>query len=186
MGPNLGHIVEAATDNRAEGWGRLVAGAVALPAQHTVLATDAPPPYPPIPVALGAGGARAASPRSWPMEDRIRLAASRSRPPAFVQKLAAEIDAELVPMGSAGAKIAAVIDGRVDAYVHAGGQYEWDSAAPGRCGDRHGYARFPDRRRYVGIQPAGSSAARLGGVPQGTGPTVARRTGAVLPVEARP
>jgi 3'(2'), 5'-bisphosphate nucleotidase len=108
-------IVEAATDNKAEGWGRLVAGAVALPAQHTVIGTDAPPPYPPIP---------------GTSEDRIRLAASRSRPPAFVQKLAAEIDAELVPMGSAGAKIAAVIDGRVDAYVHAGGQYEWDSAAP--------------------------------------------------------
>jgi 3'(2'), 5'-bisphosphate nucleotidase len=108
-------IVEAATDNKAEGWGRLVAGAVALPAQHTVLGTDAPPPYPPIP---------------GTSEDRIRLAASRSRPPAFVQQLAAEIDAELVPMGSAGAKIAAVIDGRVDAYVHAGGQYEWDSAAP--------------------------------------------------------
>jgi 3'(2'), 5'-bisphosphate nucleotidase len=108
-------IVEAATDNKAEGWGRLVAGAIALPAQHTVLATDAPPPYPPIP---------------GTPEDRIRIAASRSRPPAFVQRLAEEIDAELVPMGSAGAKIAAVIDGRVDAYVHAGGQYEWDSAAP--------------------------------------------------------
>jgi 3'(2'), 5'-bisphosphate nucleotidase len=108
-------IVEAATDNKAEGWGRLVAGAIALPAQHTVLATDAPPPYPPIP---------------GTSEDRIRIAASRSRPPAFVQRLAEEIDAELVPMGSAGAKIAAVIDGRVDAYVHAGGQYEWDSAAP--------------------------------------------------------
>ena len=108
-------IVEAATDNKAEGWGRLVAGAVALPAQHIVLGTDAPPPYPPIP---------------GTSEDRIRVAASRSRPPAFVQKLAEEIDAELVPMGSAGAKIAAVIDGRVDAYVHAGGQYEWDSAAP--------------------------------------------------------
>jgi 3'(2'), 5'-bisphosphate nucleotidase len=108
-------IVEAATDNKAEGWGRLVAGAVALPAQHIVLATDAPPPYPPVP---------------GTSEDRIRVAASRSRPPAFVQRLAEEIDAELVPMGSAGAKIAAVIDGRVDAYVHAGGQYEWDSAAP--------------------------------------------------------
>jgi 3'(2'), 5'-bisphosphate nucleotidase len=33
-------------------------------------------------------------------------------------------------MGSAGAKVAAVIRGEVDAYVHAGGQYEWDSAAP--------------------------------------------------------
>jgi len=55
---------------------------------------------------------------------------SRSRPPAFVTKLAEEWGAELVPMGSAGAKIAAVIRGEVDAYVHAGGQYEWDSAAP--------------------------------------------------------
>src|SRR6185437_4718347 len=123
-------IVEAATDNKAEGWGRLVAGAVALPAQHTVLATDAPPPYPPISGPAGAAGAGTASARSGQIGDRVRIAASRSRPPAFVQRLAAEIDAELVPMGSAGAKIAAVIDGRVDAYVHAGGQYEWDSAAP--------------------------------------------------------
>ena len=44
--------------------------------------------------------------------------------------LAEELGAELVPMGSAGAKIAAVINGDADAYVHAGGQYEWDSAAP--------------------------------------------------------
>jgi 3'(2'), 5'-bisphosphate nucleotidase len=36
----------------------------------------------------------------------------------------------LVEMGSAGAKVAAVIQGRADVYVHAGGQYEWDSAAP--------------------------------------------------------
>jgi 3'(2'), 5'-bisphosphate nucleotidase len=97
------------------GWGRLVAGAVALPAQHSVLATDAPPPYPPIP---------------GTPENPIRLAASRSRPPAFLHALANDLGAQLVPMGSAGAKIAAVIAGDVDAYVHAGGQYEWDSAAP--------------------------------------------------------
>ncbi len=36
----------------------------------------------------------------------------------------------LVEMGSAGAKVAAVIQGLADIYVHAGGQYEWDSAAP--------------------------------------------------------
>jgi 3'(2'), 5'-bisphosphate nucleotidase len=96
--------------------GRLEAGAVALPAQHMVLATDAPPPYPALP------GTRT--------DNRIRLAASRSRPPAFVAELADELGADLVPMGSAGAKIAAVIAGTVDAYVHAGGQYEWDSAAP--------------------------------------------------------
>jgi 3'(2'), 5'-bisphosphate nucleotidase len=101
--------------SRVAGWGRLVAGAVALPAQHVVLGTDAPPPYPPIP---------------GTSEDRIRLAASRSRPPAFLAGLAEELAADLVPMGSAGAKIAAVIDGTVDAYVHAGGQFEWDSAAP--------------------------------------------------------
>jgi 3'(2'), 5'-bisphosphate nucleotidase len=44
--------------------------------------------------------------------------------------LAAEFGGQLVPMGSAGAKVAAVVVGEVDAYVHAGGQYEWDSAAP--------------------------------------------------------
>ncbi|MFC7545108.1 3'(2'),5'-bisphosphate nucleotidase CysQ [Plantactinospora sp. GCM10030261] len=95
----------------------LAAGAVALPAQHRVLGTDFPPAYPPM-TAGGGGG------------QRIRLAASRSRPPVFLTDLADEVGAELVPMGSAGAKIAAVIGGDVDGYVHAGGQYEWDSAAP--------------------------------------------------------
>jgi 3'(2'), 5'-bisphosphate nucleotidase len=94
------------------GWGRLVAGAVALPAQHRILGTDLPPGYPPI--------------SSGP----LRLVVSRTRPPAFVAALADTLGAELVPMGSAGAKIAAVITGDADAYVHAGGQYEWDSAAP--------------------------------------------------------
>ena len=60
----------------------------------------------------------------------LRLAVSRSRPPAFVAALAESLDAELVPMGSAGVKATAVLRGQVDAYVHAGGQYEWDSAAP--------------------------------------------------------
>jgi 3'(2'), 5'-bisphosphate nucleotidase len=60
----------------------------------------------------------------------MRVLVSRSRPPEFVQKMASELGAELVPMGSAGAKMAAVIIGQADAYVHSGGQYEWDSAAP--------------------------------------------------------
>nr|BFF20589.1 hypothetical protein GCM10025730_41100 [Promicromonospora thailandica] len=60
----------------------------------------------------------------------LRIAASRSRPPAFVSALAERGDVELVPMGSAGVKVLAVADGTVDAYVHGGGQYEWDSAAP--------------------------------------------------------
>ena len=92
----------------------LAAGAVAMPAQHRTIATDHPPAYPPLPLESAA----------------IRIAASRTRPPAFVTALAEDVGAELVPMGSAGVKIAAVIGGDADAYVHAGGQYEWDSAAP--------------------------------------------------------
>lgn len=96
--------------------GDLTAGAVALPAQGVVLTTD-PPPAPP----AAGGGA-------------LRLAVSRTRPPAFLAPLRAALErdrpVEPVPMGSAGAKMAAVVQGRVDAYVHAGGQYEWDSAAP--------------------------------------------------------
>ena len=95
----------------------LAAGAVAMPAQHRTVATDHAPAYPPLPLAAATGGP-------------IRIAASRTRPPAFVTALAEETGAELVPMGSAGVKIAAVVSGEADAYVHAGGQYEWDSAAP--------------------------------------------------------
>lgn len=94
--------------------GDLVAGAVALPAEGVTFATDQPVVVP----ATGGGSGR------------IRLAVSRSRPPAFVDALAAALDAELVPMGSAGVKCASVWRGQADAYVHAGGQYEWDSAAP--------------------------------------------------------
>ena len=92
--------------------GTLVAGAVARPARGDVLATDSPPAVPDRPAG------------------RIRLAVSRSRPPAFIAALAHHLRAELLPMGSAGIKATAVVDGVVDAYVHAGGQYEWDSAAP--------------------------------------------------------
>ena len=60
----------------------------------------------------------------------LRLAVSRSRPPALVAGLVARLGAETVPMGSAGVKTMAVVDGLADAYVHGGGQYEWDSAAP--------------------------------------------------------
>lgn len=61
---------------------------------------------------------------------RPRIAVSRTRPPALVVDLAAELDAELVPMGSAGVKVCSVVRGETEAYVHGGGQYEWDSAAP--------------------------------------------------------
>jgi 3'(2'), 5'-bisphosphate nucleotidase len=60
----------------------------------------------------------------------LRVAVSRSRPPAIVERLVGCAEIELVPMGSAGVKAMAVVVDTVDAYVHAGGQYEWDSAAP--------------------------------------------------------
>ncbi len=62
--------------------------------------------------------------------DELRFVVSRTRPPEFVQRLAEKVTARLLPLGSAGAKAAAVIGGEADAYVHSGGQHEWDSAAP--------------------------------------------------------
>ena len=93
--------------------GTLVAGAVALPGLDTVLSTD---PASVVPTAV-AGAA-------------LRMAVSRSRPPALAQALTERLGLVPVPMGSAGYKVAAVVRGEVDLYVHAGGQYEWDSAAP--------------------------------------------------------
>ena len=93
----------------------LTAGAVALPAQGLTLSTATPPQLTQPPTAY---------------DGKVRLAVSRTRPPTLIAPLAAALDAELVPMGSAGAKAMAVVQGRADAYVHAGGQYEWDSAAP--------------------------------------------------------
>lgn len=91
--------------------GALAAGAVALPALDTVLTTDREPAI-------------------WQTPERIRLAVSRSRPTELVLGLAEDLNAEVVPMGSAGYKASAVVRGEVDAYVHTGGQFEWDSAAP--------------------------------------------------------
>jgi 3'(2'), 5'-bisphosphate nucleotidase len=92
----------------------LTAGAVALPAQGRTLSTAEPLPLSDVDTR------------------HFRVAVSRTRPPEFVGRLADHLDADvdLVPIGSAGAKVAAVLLGDVDAYVHAGGQYEWDSAAP--------------------------------------------------------
>jgi len=91
--------------------GALVAGAVALPAQGVTLATPDPAPPP----------AHSGEPR---------IVVSRTRPPAVALQVRDQLNGTLVEMGSAGAKVAAVIQGLADVYVHAGGQYEWDSAAP--------------------------------------------------------
>jgi len=92
--------------------GDLLAGAVAQPGLGQTFHTGAPAVVPP---------------RS---SARPRIAVSRSRPPGFVAALADHLGADLVPMGSAGAKVISVVRDVSDAYVHAGGQYEWDSAAP--------------------------------------------------------
>ena len=91
---------------------RLIAGAVALPAQQITLATS----------------------NRLPKRDGIpaipRLVVSRTRAPEFVTKLATLLTAEFVPMGSAGAKAMAILQGNADVYVHGGGMHEWDAAAP--------------------------------------------------------
>jgi 3'(2'), 5'-bisphosphate nucleotidase len=55
---------------------------------------------------------------------------SRSRPPVAAIIVAQAIGAELIALGSAGAKAMAVVLGEADIYAHSGGQYEWDSCAP--------------------------------------------------------
>ena len=93
--------------------GVAVVGAVALPALDLVLGTGEPPVLPP--------------PRP---DEAPRVVVSRSRPPDVAYEVTESIGGVMVPMGSAGAKIAAVILGAAEVYVHAGGQYEWDSCAP--------------------------------------------------------
>jgi 3'(2'), 5'-bisphosphate nucleotidase len=113
-----------------DGTGGITDAAVALPARGEVYRTDtvtAPPP------------------RS---DGPIRITASASRPPAVLWRLRDRMDIELVRIGSAGAKAMAVVRGDVDAYVHAGGQWEWDSAAPAGV-----------------VQAAGLHASRLDGSP---------------------
>ena len=115
--------------------GRLTDGVVALPAVGEVWSTaDAP-----------------GEPVSRPIR---RIAVSRTRPPAWALAVAEELGAEVVPLGSAGAKTAAVLRGDVDAYLHDGGQYEWDSAAPVVVARHHGlHASRADGRALVYNQP---------------------------------
>lgn len=94
-------------------------GAVALPGQGIVLRSDQPVAVPPAP-------------------DRLRMVVSRTRPAPEAQAVAERLGAELVPMGSAGAKAMAVILGQADIYLHTGGQYEWDSCAPAAVALAHG------------------------------------------------
>lgn len=94
-------------------------GAVALPGIDIVLRSDAPTLVPPAPA-------------------RLRMVVSRTRPAAEAVAVAEAIGAELIPMGSAGAKAMAVVRGEADIYLHTGGQYEWDSCAPVAVALAHG------------------------------------------------
>ncbi|MGC4963142.1 3'(2'),5'-bisphosphate nucleotidase CysQ [Gordonia sp. DT101] len=96
----------------------LIAGAVALPALGVTYLDDTEPVAPTDGLA------------AVPAGDRPRVVVSASRPPVFSQAVADAIGGEVLAMGSAGAKAMAVVRGEAVAYVHAGGQYEWDSAAP--------------------------------------------------------
>lgn len=89
--------------------------AVALPARgNVVYRTDT----------MTSGAAPAGVPGT------LRIAVSATRPPAVLHRIRQTLAIQPVSIGSAGAKAMAVIDGYVDAYLHAGGQWEWDSAAP--------------------------------------------------------
>lgn len=88
-----------------------VLGAVALPGADLVLRSDQPGEVPPAP-------------------EKLRMVVSRTRPAKEATSVAETIGAELVPMGSAGAKAMAIVLGQADIYLHSGGQYEWDSCAP--------------------------------------------------------
>ncbi|MGH3725463.1 MAG: 3'(2'),5'-bisphosphate nucleotidase CysQ [Mycobacterium sp.] len=94
--------------------GSITDAAVALPAVGTVFRTDQTRVTP--------------APRGE--SDPIRVVVSASRAPKFVTDMAERLNMELIPMGSAGAKAMAVVRGEADAYLHGGGQWEWDSAAP--------------------------------------------------------
>jgi 3'(2'), 5'-bisphosphate nucleotidase len=91
--------------------GHPTVGAVALPAQGLTLRSDQQPP-----------------PVHRP--ERPRILVSRTRPPPECDRLAERLGAELIPMGSAGAKAMAVVLGQGDIYFHTGGQHQWDNAAP--------------------------------------------------------
>lgn len=91
--------------------GKASVGAVALPGLGVTLSSEHPLPPAPRP-------------------ERLRMLVSRTRPAAEAVAVAGSLGAELVPMGSAGAKAMAVVRGEADIYLHSGGQYEWDNCAP--------------------------------------------------------
>jgi 3'(2'), 5'-bisphosphate nucleotidase len=106
------HVALWDRSTAADGHGGLIAAAVALPARGLTLSTTDP--------------ARALP----PVGDPPRIAASRSRKPAWLDLVSERIGALTIPIGSAGMKAMSILLGESDAYVHSGRMKEWDSAAP--------------------------------------------------------
>ncbi len=99
--------------------GKAAVGAVALPSLNLTLRSDLP----------------IASPIR---NDKLRMVVSRSRPAKEAVAIADILDADLIPMGSAGAKAMAIVRSQADIYLHSGGQYEWDNCAPVAVAQAHG------------------------------------------------
>ncbi|MFT5057333.1 MAG: 3'(2'), 5'-bisphosphate nucleotidase [Planctomycetota bacterium] len=71
---------------------------------------------------------------------KLRLAVSRSHTPPWIEKLAEELDAELVPAGSVGNKVGLLMRGEADVYAHNLGLKEWDTCAPECVARAHGWS----------------------------------------------
>ena len=153
-------------------------------AVHVALAVDGAPQVGA--VALPASGRLFRSDRreaaARPDRERPLMLVSRTRPPAEAAEIAALLGAELVAMGSAGAKAMAVVAGEADLYYHAGGQHEWDNCAPAAIALGAGPARQPARRRGARLQPAPTPACRTS---SSRGPELAARILAYLPRRGR-
>jgi len=93
--------------------GRLAAGTICAPDWHQIACTGYPTRLLP----------------KW-RRNGMKIALSESHASAECLQLIQSVGASPIHLSSAGIKTLAVINGLADAYVHSGGQYEWDSAAP--------------------------------------------------------
>lgn len=119
------HVALWERDTSAPTGGHLLAGVVELPAQGRTLTTG-----------------DAAIELPIPADRPIRFVSSRSRPPLMLDDVIAALEVllaergvtgqgvEILRVGSVGAKVAEIIAGRADVYLHDSGFYEWDLAAP--------------------------------------------------------
>jgi 3'(2'), 5'-bisphosphate nucleotidase len=144
--------------------GRCALAAVALPASDDVLWGVCVPGRE---RAGSTAGARLVRGDGEPAA-RARVVVSRSHTPAWVERFARALDAELVPCGSAGYKVSRLLVGEGDVYAHTVGLKEWDTCAPETVaralgwsvsklrGEEHGYnQRNPKNHELLVCRPAG-------------------------------